>query len=261
MSRYTFQNNRIESDQQPRPGVYLVGAGPGDPGLMTLRGAEIIQKADSIIYDNLVSARILDCCTPGAERIFVGKQKSRHSMPQTEINQLLMERGAREICVRLKGGDPNIYGRVGEEVASLRAAGVRYEIIPGVTAASAAAASAGFPLTHRDHADQVIFFTGHKKNDGQVPWFTGDLEPDHFQTLVFYMSLTTCGQICNQLVGRGYPPTYPVALISRASLPGELILVSTLADLPGRVQKEKPPGPAILIAGPVVTQSPPAEKS
>ena len=231
--------------------VALVGAGPGDPELITLKGARLLRQADTVIYDNLVSDGILDLTPPDAERIFVGKMAGHHTVPQDDICQLLVDKArAGKFVVRLKGGDPFVFGRGGEELDVLLAAGIPVEIVPGVTAALGAAASFGFPLTHRDHAQSCVFVTGHLKD------FTVDLnwpalaQPN--QTVVIYMGITGLDTIASHLQAAGLPGDTPAALIYRATWPNQKIYPATLARLPetARVNRVKPP--ALIVIGSVV---------
>ena len=232
--------------------VYLVGGGPGDPELLTLKAARLLGAADAVVYDNLVSAAVLAHASPGAELIYVGKKAGNHTLPQIDINQLLISLGrAGKQVVRLKGGDPYIFGRGGEEAEALHAVGIPFEVVPGVTSACGAAAYAGIPLTHRDHAQTCLFVTGHLKDETcDLDWPTL-ARPG--QTLVIYMGLTSLAQICNQLVAHGMPAGTPIACIRRATLPEQRTLIGTLADLPERVASVGFKPPALLIVGGVVT--------
>ena len=231
--------------------VALVGAGPGDPELITLKGARLLREAEVVIYDNLVGDGILNLTSPEAERIFVGKMAGHHTMPQDDICQLLVDKAlAGKFVVRLKGGDPFVFGRGGEEIDVLLAAGIPVDIVPGVTAALGAAASFGFPLTHRDHAQSCVFVTGHLKD------FTVDLnwpalaQPN--QTVVIYMGITGLDTISSRLQAAGLPGDTPAALIYRATWPNQQIYSATLASLPetARVNRVKPP--ALIVIGSVV---------
>ena len=231
--------------------VALVGAGPGDAELITLKGARLLQTAEVVIYDNLVSAGILELISPTAERIFVGKMAGNHTMPQDDICQLLVDKALEgKSVVRLKGGDPFVFGRGGEEMDVLLAAGVPVEIVPGVTAALGAAASFGFPLTHRDHAQSCVFVTGHLKDH------TVDLNwpalAQANQTIVIYMGITGLDTISTELQAAGLAGDTPAALIYRATWPNQQIYPGTLATLPETARTNKVKPPALVVIGSVV---------
>ncbi len=229
-----------------------MGAGPGDPELLTLKAWRLIQSAEVVLYDRLVSPEILSLIPESAERIHVGKQRANHTLPQDQINSRLVElaRKGRKV-VRLKGGDPFIFGRGGEEIETLAAAGVRFQVVPGITAASGCAAYAGIPLTHRDHAQSVRFVTGHLKNDTcDLPW--KDFVQNN-QTLVFYMGLVGLPIICQQLVAHGMSPEMPVALVSRGTTPHQQVVTGDVTNIVERVERAAVPAPTLVIIGNVVT--------
>lgn len=231
--------------------VWLVGAGPGDPDLLTFRALRLIQSADVVYYDRLVGPGIMELIDPAAEQYYVGKQKSNHSVPQENINQLLVnsaQEGKR--VLRLKGGDPFIFGRGGEEIEELARTGIPFQVVPGITAASGCAAYAGIPLTHRDYAQSVRFVTGHLKNGTcDLPW---DELAHAGQTLVIYMGLSGIHHICEQLIISGMPADTPVALIEKGTLPDQKVHVKTLATMPDYVAETAIQAPTLTIVGGVV---------
>lgn len=231
--------------------VYLIGAGPGDPELMTFKALRLLQRADVVLHDRLVNPDIVAMARRDAEKLYVGKQRSEHSVPQARINELLIEL-AREgrYVARLKGGDPFVFGRGGEEIGELAGAGIPFQVVPGITAGNAAACYAGIPLTHRDHAQSVRFVTGHTK-DGQLhhPWheFLNESE-----TLVFYMGLVGLPLICEGLLRAGRNPDTPIALVERATSPEQRLITGTIATMPDLVDKARPQPPTLIIVGTVV---------
>ena len=232
--------------------VALVGAGPGDPELITLKGARLLREAEVVIYDNLVGDGILDLCSPTAERIFVGKMAGQHTLPQEEICQLLVDKAlAGKFVVRLKGGDPFVFGRGGEELDVLLEAGIGCEIVPGVTAALGAAASFGFPLTHRDHAQSCVFVTGHLKDHSVDLNWPALAQPN--QTIVIYMGITGLDTISANLQAAGLPGNTPAALIYRATWPSERIYPCQLATLPETARDNQVKPPALIVIGGVVS--------
>lgn len=231
--------------------VYLVGAGPGDPDLLTFKAMRLLQSADVVLYDRLVAPAIVDMARRDAERIYVGKRRARHQLPQQEINKLLVDlaqRGNR--VIRLKGGDPFVFGRGGEEIELLAENRIPFQVVPGITAANGVACYAGIPLTHRDHAQSVRFVTGHLK-DGTV-----DHDWEQFrsttETLVFYMGLLGLPIICERLQSVGRAGDTPLALVERGTSVNQRIFVSNLAEATEMVEREKPRAPTLIIVGEVV---------
>ena len=231
--------------------VYLVGAGPGDPDLLTFKAARLLQSADVVLYDRLVSPAIVDMARLDAQRIYVGKRRADHSVPQTEINLMLVElaqQGKR--VVRLKGGDPFIFGRGGEEIELLASYRIPFQVVPGITAANGAACYAGIPLTHRDHAQSVRFVAGYLKDDSvEHDWSSFQSTTE---TLVFYMGLLGLPVICAQLQAHGRSPDTPVALIERGTYIQQRVLVGTLGTMVDVVARAQPAAPTLLIVGDVV---------
>ncbi|MEM8562498.1 MAG: siroheme synthase CysG [Pseudomonadota bacterium] len=231
--------------------VYLLGAGPGDPDLMTFKAQRLLQSADVVLYDRLVSQPILEMARRDADRIYVGKARAEHAVPQQDINQLLVslaQQGKR--VVRLKGGDPFIFGRGGEEIELLARYQIPFQVIPGVTAASAAACYGGIPLTHRDYAQSVRFVAGHLQ-DGTVNHQWENFRSES-ETLVFYMGLTGLAVICEQLQKHGRDSATPIALIERATTANQRVLTGTLATMADVVEREQPRAPTLIIVGNVV---------
>jgi uroporphyrin-III C-methyltransferase/precorrin-2 dehydrogenase/sirohydrochlorin ferrochelatase len=231
--------------------VYLIGAGPGDPDLMTFKAARLLQSADVVLYDRLVSPVIVDMARHDAQRIYVGKKRADHTVAQTDINQLLLElaqQGKR--VVRLKGGDPFIFGRGGEEIELLAKHRIPFQVVPGITAANGAACYAGIPLTHRDYAQSVRFVAGYLKGDKvEHDWSAFQSTTE---TLVFYMGLLGLPVICEQLQAHGRSPDTPVALVERGTLLEQRVLIGTLATMVDVVERERPTAPTLIIVGDVV---------
>lgn len=231
--------------------VYLVGAGPGDPDLLTFRALRLLQQADVIVYDRLVSAEILDMARRDADLVYVGKERNKHTLPQEDINLLLArvaKKGKR--VLRLKGGDPFIFGRGGEEIETLMQEGVSFQIVPGITAAAGAASYAGIPLTHRDYAQSVTFVTGHLK-DGSMNLNWSALAQPH-QTLVVYMGLLGLETLCTKLIEHGLSAETPMALVQKATTRQQKVVVGTLGAMPGIVSKTTIKPPTLIIVGDVV---------
>lgn len=231
--------------------VWLVGAGPGAMDLLTLKAARLIASADAIVYDHLVGDGIVDLARPDARLVYAGKESARHVLPQDDINQLLVELAQQNLSVvRLKGGDPFIFGRGGEELETLVAQGIPFEVVPGVTAAAGCAAYGGFPLTHRDHAQALVFVTGHLK-DGSVglDW---DALARPRQTVVFYMGIGGAELICRQLTSHGLPGDTPAAVVRHGTLPDQEVLVADLDTLPAAIREHGIKPPALIVVGSVV---------
>jgi len=241
-----------QSEQKIEGQVYLVGAGPGDPDLLTFRALRLMQKADVVVYDRLVSPAILELVRRDAEKIYVGKAKSNHTLPQDQINSLMVEEAKKgNRVVRLKGGDPFIFGRGGEEIEELIAAGIDFQVVPGITAASGASTYAGIPLTHRDHAQSVTFATGHLKN-GTIDLNWPALAHQN-QTIVFYMGLTGLPVICSKLIEHGLSASTPIALVQEATRESQKVITGTLDTITAHPQLDEMKPPTLIIVGSVVT--------
>lgn len=231
--------------------VWLVGAGPGDPDLLTIKAARVIARADAIVYDHLVGNGIMELARADARVIYAGKESSKHTMPQGDINQLLVTLAREGLSVvRLKGGDPFIFGRGGEELETLVASDVPFEVVPGVTAAAGCAAYSGFPLTHRDHAQAVTFVTGHLK-DGTVNLDWPALARPN-QTVVFYMGIGAAEEICKQMINHGLPSMTPAAVIRNGTQVDQKTVLGTLGTLPHRILESGIKPPALIVIGSVV---------
>ena len=232
--------------------VYLIGAGPGDPDLLTLRAFRLLQKTDVVLYDALVSDGVMALVPEHVERVYVGKRRANHSVPQQGINQLLVDyanQGKR--VARLKGGDPFIFGRGGEEIETLAEQQVPFQVVPGITAASGCSAYSGIPLTHRDYAQSVRFVTG-QLQDGSVNLAWSELVVEG-QTLVFYMGLKGLPVICDALIKHGMDASMPVALIEKGTTQDQRVLVSNLKDLPSMIEAQKVMSPSLFVVGRVVS--------
>ena len=249
------------ANSSSRGRVVLVGAGPGDPGLLTVRAVEALRQADVVVHDGLIDPRVLDLAPAAAERLSVAKRRARHTLPQDAINALLVEHAAAgRVVVRLKGGDPFVFGRGGEEVAAVRAAGMPVEVIPGVSAALGCAAEAMLPLTHRDHASAVSFVAGQCKP--VLSAAEGGLSDQDWsglagqgRTLVIYMGVATASAIADKLMADGVAPDMPVAVLERGTCPGSRALRTLLAALGPMVEREAVCSPAVIVVGEVVELS------
>ncbi|KGD65878.1 uroporphyrin-III C-methyltransferase [Alcanivorax nanhaiticus] len=244
-----------DADKLSRGEVYLVGAGPGDPDLLTFRALRLLQKADVVLYDRLVGKGIVDLARRDAELVYVGKARDKHALPQDNINELLVHyaKQGKKVC-RLKGGDPFIFGRGGEEIDLIVQEGIDFQVVPGITAASGCAAYGGIPLTHRDHAQSVRFVTGHRK-DGTVT-----LDWEHLvsetETVVFYMGLVGLRQICEQLMAHGRKGDTPIALVSRGTTDLQEVITGTLETLADDIEGREIHAPTLIIVGSVVSLHP-----
>lgn len=244
-----------DAESLSRGEVFLVGAGPGDPDLLTFRALRLLQKSDVVLYDRLVSPQVLELARRDAELVYVGKARDKHALPQENINDLLVHyaRQGKKVC-RLKGGDPFIFGRGGEEIDKIADAGFSFQVVPGVTAAAGCAAYAGIPLTHRDYAQSVRFVTGHRK-DGSVslPWETL-VTPG--ETLVFYMGLVSLPEISRNLVAQGMRADMPAALVSRGTTSDQEVIVGTIGGIAEQIAGREVHAPTLIIVGDVVSVYP-----
>ncbi len=232
--------------------VYLIGAGPGAPDLLTFRALRLMQQADVIVYDHLVSPEIIDMARRDSEKIYVGKERHKHTLPQECINTLLADLAkAGKRVVRLKGGDPFIFGRGGEEIETLMQQGINFQVVPGITAASGCASYAGIPLTHRDHAQSCTFVTGHLKDNSINLNWTQLAAPN--QTIVIYMGLVGLEKICQSLIDHGSPKDLPIALIQQGTTVNQRVIAGTLETLPATIASLDIKPPTLIIIGTVVT--------
>jgi uroporphyrin-III C-methyltransferase/precorrin-2 dehydrogenase/sirohydrochlorin ferrochelatase len=231
--------------------VYLIGGGPGDPDLLTFRALRLMQKADVVVHDRLISKEVLELTRRDAQRIYVGKERDNHSVPQDQINQLLVDlaKQGKRVC-RLKGGDPFVFGRGGEEIETLTENGVNFQVVPAITAALGASAYAGIPLTHRDYSQAVVFVTGHLKDGSMNLNWPALAQPN--QTVVFYMGLKGLPVICSTLMAHGMSAETPIALVQQATTPRQRVFTGTLSDMPERIAGEEVKAPTLIIVGNVV---------
>ncbi len=247
-------NLQLQSAAQPetKGEVYLIGAGPGDPDLLTFKALRLMQQADVVLYDRLVSEQILEMARRDAEKIYVGKRRSHHSLPQESINELLANLAlSGKRVARLKGGDPFIFGRGGEEIETLMQRGIPFQVVPGITAATGCASYAGIPLTHRDHAQSCTFVTGHLK-DGSINLNWKQLAAPN-QTVVIYMGLVGLQQICQSLIENGCPANHPIAIVQQGTTSNQKVITGNLSDISQKVELDDIKPPTLIIVGTVVS--------
>lgn len=250
-ARAALEQAVARGEDTPVGEVYLVGGGPGDPDLLTFRALRLMQQADVIVHDRLVSKQVLDLCRRDAERIYVGKERDNHAVPQEEINMLLVKlaKEGKRVC-RLKGGDPFIFGRGGEEIETLAAEGVNFQVVPGITAAIGMSSYAGIPLTHRDYSQSVTFVTGHLKDGSMNLNWSALAQPN--QTVVFYMGLKGLAVICDNLIKHGRSPDTPMALVQQATTPRQKEFIGTLGTMSKVIANEEIKPPTLIVVGEVV---------
>lgn len=251
----TTSANMRQDGNRAKGKVFLVGAGPGDPELLTVKAMRLIARAQVVVFDHLVGDAIVELIPASARRVYAGKEAGNHALPQHRINQLLVDLANEGLdVVRLKGGDPFIFGRGGEEMAAVLAAGLECEIVPGITAAAGAASCTGIPLTHREHAQTLVFATGHLKDDTVDLDWIALARPR--QTVVIYMGLGALDIICERMIAHGLPAHTPAAVIHAATTPGQCGVHSTLARLPAAVREAGIRTPALIMIGEVVALDP-----
>lgn len=251
----TTSANMRQDGNRAKGKVFLVGAGPGDPELLTVKAMRLIARAQVVVFDHLVGDAIVELIPASARRVYAGKEAGNHALPQHRINQLLVDLANEGLdVVRLKGGDPFIFGRGGEEMAAVHAAGLECEIVPGITAAAGAASCTGIPLTHREHAQTLVFATGHLKDDTVDLDWIALARPR--QTVVIYMGLGALDIICERMIAHGLPAHTPAAVIHAATTPGQCGVHSTLARLPAAVREAGIRTPALIMIGEVVALDP-----
>jgi uroporphyrin-III C-methyltransferase/precorrin-2 dehydrogenase/sirohydrochlorin ferrochelatase len=246
-----FADDLLVSGKSHRGDVALIGAGPGDPDLLTFKALRLLQRADVVLYDRLVSQEVLDLARRDAQRIYVGKQRDQHAVAQADINRTLLELAQQGLKVaRLKGGDPFIFGRGGEELELLAEHNVPFQVVPGITSAAGAASYAGIPLTHRDYAQSVRFVPGYLKQETPVLTLEDCGSAD--ETLVVYMGLKALDSVVQRLLDAGREPTTPIALVQNATLPTQVVLIGTLTDIVAQTEQQSWDGPTLILVGQVI---------